>query len=685
MTFAKALPNVQVKPQLVAMMGGLDVVSTPAFAKPGALSYALNYESHVDGGYERLGGIDRFSGQPRPSEASYLVIAPATTFTGSFSVGDTLNGQTSGATGVVIRITAAYIVLTKVVGTFARLENIRRLTTVLGVYSNADPSIDAFVDNELAALAAIQYRLDIAAVPGSGRIRGAEVLNGVVYAWRDNAGGTAMAIYKSSPTGWTLVPLYHEVSFNTGTAAYAEGSTITQGGNSATVKRVVLESGTWTGGTAAGRLIITAPAPGAFSVAPAAGGGACNLTTVNTAIALATSGVTPPRVETRVYNFTGAAAGFRIYGCDGLNREFEFDGDVLAPLNTGMGTLRARHVFCHKQFLFFAYRGSLQHCSVGFPYVWSAVVGANELGIGDTITGFAQVGGSETSSALMIFAENRVSVLYGNGPASWQLSPISDEAGGTAYSVQSVGQPLAHDAPGFRMWSPTDAYGNFVWELASSKVEPLVKNKGVACSTVVRSKGRYRCFFTDGTAITGLPRGKAIEWMPIDYGRSIVVACQGEVGGESRVFYGDDQGFIYEADVGRSFDGDSISAAIKPIGLTQGSTIINKQYRRMDAEILAEGAFTLQFGFEFNDGDPEAEPTANVTTTAARYAGAALIWDGSNWDRAYWDGSGLSRKRMPSIGQGYSISPLLSVNSDNELPHKINALTIVYTPLRMLR
>ena len=684
MTFAKALPNVAVKPQLVPMVGGLDVVSTPAFAKPGMLAFAINYEPHFDGGYERIGGIDRYSGQPRPSDATYLVLAPTTTFTGTFAVGETLNGQTSGATGVVIQILPAYIVLTKVVGTFTRLENIRKVTTVLGVYASTDPVIDAFIDNELAALAAVQYRLDIAAVPGSGDIRGVEVLGGIVYAWRDNVGGTALAIHKSSPAGWVAVPLYQEVSFDTGTSAYVDGETLTQGANSATVKRVVLESGTWAGGTAKGRLIITAPTPGALTVAPAAGDGACALTTVNTAITLATSGVTPPRVVTRVYNFTGAAAGFRIYGCDGMNREFEFDGDVLVPINTTMPT-RASHAFCHKQHLFFSYGGSLQHCSVGFPYVWSAIVGASELGIGDTITGMAQVGGSETSSALMIFASNRVSVLYGNGSASWQLSPISDEAGGTAHSIQTVGKPLAHDAPGFRSWSPTQDYGNFVWELASSKVEPLVKNKAVNCSAVVRSKGRYRCFFSDGTAITGLPRGDLIEWTPIDYGRDIVVACQGEIAGASRVFYGDSLGFIYEADVGRSFDGDAISAAIKPIGLTQGSTITNKQYRRMDAEILAEGAFTLLFGFEFNDGDPEAEPTASVSTTAARYAGQALIWDGSNWDQAYWDGAGLSRKRLPSVGQGYSISPLMSVNSANELPHKINALTVVYTPLRMLR
>ena len=94
----------------------------------------------------------------------------------------------------------------------------------------------------------------------------------------------------TSAAGWVLVPLMEQISFTAGTTAYTEGSTLTQGAVSSTVKRVVLESGTWGGGTAAGRLIIDARMIGqaltnllknAFEATPA-GGGRCRPKVLNT-------------------------------------------------------------------------------------------------------------------------------------------------------------------------------------------------------------------------------------------------------------------------------------------------------------------------------------------------------------------------------------------------------------------
>ena len=70
-------------------------------------------------------------------------------------------------------------------------------------------------------------------------MRGIAVLGGYVFAWRDNAGGTACDIHRSSPTGWTPVTLFKELAFTAGSGtAPAEGSTITKSGVTATVKRV---------------------------------------------------------------------------------------------------------------------------------------------------------------------------------------------------------------------------------------------------------------------------------------------------------------------------------------------------------------------------------------------------------------------------------------------------------------
>ena len=123
-------------------------------------------------------------------------------------------------------------------------------------------------------LAADSYRTDIGAIPGSGIVRGLVMINDIWYGFRDNAGGTAGAIYKSTNIGWTLIPLLNEVKFTGGgTATPADGAVLTQGAVTATVRRVVLRSGAWSG-TAAGNFVIDAPSGGNFAAGAATRHGA---------------------------------------------------------------------------------------------------------------------------------------------------------------------------------------------------------------------------------------------------------------------------------------------------------------------------------------------------------------------------------------------------------------------------
>ncbi len=55
-------------------------------------------------------------------------------------------------------------------------------------------------------------RGDILAVPGSGGILGVAVYDGDVYAFRDNAGGTAVDLYKATASGWSQVTLSNAIT-----------------------------------------------------------------------------------------------------------------------------------------------------------------------------------------------------------------------------------------------------------------------------------------------------------------------------------------------------------------------------------------------------------------------------------------------------------------------------------------
>ena len=672
----KLAPNTRAAPDFHAIAGGMDIVGSPIFSKPGRARIAYNYEWATGGGLERIGGIEPFDGRPSPSAAVYVYLQCSADIIG-ISLGDTVDGATSGATGKVVYLSGAYIGMTRVTGAFM-LEDLEVSAVVVATLANLTPAVDGFLDNTLAKLAADEYQADITKVPGSGRVRGLALLNSEVYAWRDNAGATAMAIHKATTSGWVEVDLNSELPFNTGTtAAPAEGATLTQGGTTAIILRVVLESGTFAGGTAAGRLIIGSISGGVFAAGAATyPGGSVAATGADAAIVLLPGG----RVRTDAYTFTASLADKRLYGCDGVNPEFEFDGAVYARITTGMGGIRATAVRCHKNYLYLAYRGSLQRSAIGDPYVWSAVFGAAELGTGDEITNLISVGGNTSAAALMVLCRNALFVLYEDATTT-RMDPLSRVSGAQADSAQDIGGVVALDTPGVMRYPYTRDFGNFAWDTVSMDIQPIARNQECACSVYVSGKFKYRVFFTDGTAISGLPVGKGkFEWSVINYGRTILIAEHGEIDDVARTFYADNNGWVYEADKGRSLAGDPLPYAVRLLPLTQRSPMTEKTYRTMQLEVECLSACTLYTSGEFGNG----EDGHTQQTTDQRY-GAGLNWDLSNYDQAYWDTATVGMTTLPLEGVGTRVAISVAGEADNELPHTLYAVTVLYTPRRTTR
>src|SRR5690606_27464973 len=146
-----------------------------------------------------------------PSSATYTVL-PAE-ITGTVAVGNTVTGDTSTATGKVIAIEDEAIIVTQVSGTFVDGEDLT-VSAVVQATMTGDPVTGGASTPQLNAtylnLAADVYRALIQAVPGEGPVRGVCRFNGVLYAWRDNVGATAMAIHKSTGSGWSAITLGRE-------------------------------------------------------------------------------------------------------------------------------------------------------------------------------------------------------------------------------------------------------------------------------------------------------------------------------------------------------------------------------------------------------------------------------------------------------------------------------------------
>jgi hypothetical protein len=674
-----ALPAVKHLSEYVQFSGGLDVVTPGVAIPPGFVRDAVNVEEDINGGYMSLTGYERYNGKASPSSALFWELA--TTNQGTVAVGDTLTGATSGATGVVIAITTDKLILTKVTGIW-----VSESTTTHGAVVVGPATGGGIIGNYAAyykSLAADNYRLDISPVPGVGSVLGVWYYLGVVYAFRNKA-TTGVGMYKTTPTGWQSVELGYEVSFINANTEVLDTRVLTQGAVTATINRVVLESGTLLSGTNTGRLIISTPVGGGFAAGSATTTGSGVVT-----LSGAASEITIPnqsgRFEFVNFAFTGWRGSVRMYGADGINRAFEFDGIAFVPINCGSG-IYPKHVAAHQNHLFVSYLSSVLFSGLGDPYRWTTIDGGGELAFGDDVTGFMSQPGTNTTASLAIYCRNLTKILYGTGSSSWSLVNFSDELGAIPYSIQKVGVTYAMDDRGVTTLAAVQEFGNFANATISTRVKTWLSAKRsiLVDSHVSRDKGQYRLFFSDGTAAYWTINGGNHAMMPVKFPIPVTCSCSAEIygGGDEVIFFGSTTGQIYQLEKGTSFDGLAIEwyacLAYNYSKMYRGL----KKYRRMTFELAGSGYCVFQstysLGYGLNDSEQPNSTANNVSLTPA-------LWDHFTWDQFVWDGKPLLPLSMDMPGTGENASVIISANSNYYGRLKFSGVFIEFSPLRMKR
>jgi hypothetical protein len=673
------LDTVKVDTEYTKFEGGLDLESPALSISPGALFTTLNYEAGTLGGYRRIDGYERYSGQPSPSAATYYKCD--VTLTETVSVGDTITGVTSGATGLVIVARTGVLCITKITLTF-QAENLTVGGTPVG--STALPVSIGEESGLLHAtalnLAADAYRTDIAAPTGTGAIRGVGLLKGVAYCFRDDAAGTAGAIYKATTAGWVAITLYKQISFDTGVVQISDGASIVQdvSGATATVKRVVHESGTW-GSTAAGRLILTTVV-GDFDATHDIKIGAVVQATA-TSLATQISILPGGRYELIEYNFYGSTATKRMYGCDGVNKGFEFDGDVYVPLHTGMTTDTPQYVRAFKKQLFFSFKGSSQNSGIGTPYQWTAVSGSAEIALGDDITGYLELPGK----TLGIFARNLSQQLEGTSVADYVLNTISDDVGCIPRTAQTIGYSYCLDDRGIINIYPSDVYGNFEQNTVSRLVQPLIDKirKVVVASSTYKARNQYRLYGSDGSGVCMSILEKGFGFTQFEYPDNVACAYSGEdTTGKDVVFFGSDAGMVYQADKGSSFDGTEIEAFVMLPFNNSKSPSVQKTYRKATIEMSAESYASIKFTPDFSYSSTEIASHVENTVTVQ---GAGGYWDVTNWSEFFYDSLVISSPSIRIEGSGTNLAIVAYSKSSIDLGHKLDGAIIHYTSRRLVR
>lgn len=656
--------------------------------KPGVVRQGVNFECGVTGGYTYLSGYERKDGRPSPSEQTGQILGvSAVAYTPV--VGDAATDGT--ATGVVAYVNGTRVGLCKISGTFSLGATLSAAGNVVGTINDlyagpVTPREEAVFSGSVADI----YRADIQAVPGSGPVRGVVMYNDVVYAFRNNVGGTACDIYKTTSSGWSKVPLYYSVSFTVGgTATPADGATLTQGGVTATVKRVVRSSGSWSGspGTAAGRLIITSPSGGNFASGSATltGGATVTLSGAQTQIAILPGG----KYEFAENNFSGATATKRVYGCDGVNAAFEFDGDVYVPILTGTTPDAPSHVAAHRNYLWLSIGSSFFGSAPGLPYDWTSLSSAvGEIAVGDDVTGMVVMPGSETRAALGVFSRTNTYILYGTTKSDFTLVTYNTGSGALPFTLANMSQTFAFDDRGVVSIQATLQYGNFSQSAITSNIVPFINShiNQATYATLNRRKSQYRVFFSDGTGLyCTVVNGKTLGVMPVSFPDPVFCAYEGKTSSGIDVnFFGSTNGYVYQLDKGTSFDGANIDSQIILNFSSASSSRTLKRYRRAAVEIETYDSsyIEMQFGFALGYSDMRYEQPG--TDQYSLYLSNSS-WDSFTWDTFFWDTNGVSPVECWMSGTAENVGLSFSCNSNYMKPFTINSIMIHYSPRRTMR
>lgn len=679
-----------------ALEGGLNVVDASLKVRPGELLGALNYEAKVRGGYESLRGYERYDGRDLPSQASYWIVDfdAQANVANDPTVGGTLSAA-SGGTATILKFEDSdddgigRVICTRLTGTWTdntAITNSSFSASLNGVPQANTSATDA-EDEEYRALAIANQRAFIAEVPGSGAIRGVVLYRGVTYAFRDNAGATACVMHRATSSGWQAVSLGWKLRFTAGlVAGIAEGDTLTGATSSATgtVRKVVVTSGSFAAGTAAGYLILTGVA-GTYSNAENLTVGGTNRATANGASAAQT--LTPGgRFEFRVHNFYGHTRLTRLYGVDGKNRAFEYqDGasEFFCQIDTGMAQDTPNHlgVFQGQLWLSFA-GGSVQHSGVNDAALFTVLTGAAEIGIGDDCTGFLE----EVGTVMFVFSRNKTSYIEGNPADGYALRTFNIEVGAMEHTVQRIGQGTYLDDRGFATLATTDRFGNYAGNSISEKIAPIVrtvKNEAVA-SCISKNYDRYRCFFNDGQFISITFRDrKPIAHMRCDYGRIVRCVWGGEdATGAERIVFGSDGGYVYVADSGTSFDGDAIGTFGRlPFHHSRAPSRL-KRYRAAEFDVIVEGKCSISIAVDYTyaRSDVPGDPTKNIDLTAG-----GGFWDVSLWDQFRWNAGYAGRASVKLEASGQNLSFLFSSSSAVQPAHAIDGVRLLLSYRRLER
>lgn len=301
------------------------------------------------------------------------------------------------------------------------------------------------------------------------------------------------------------------------------------------------------------------------------------------------------------HNFFGQDRYAAMYGVSGAGPAMSFDGTNLIKIRTPLspGQDVPRHIAKHGLMLAIGFfSGAVIFSAVGDPYEMRGAFGSAGVEVGDRLTGLAPGGGD----ALILICESSTYLIRGLSPRVFTQPTVSARRGAIEYTLADPGIAIIADSFGLFGAATPESFESANREYMSEPVQPWLRERLQATisneqrfirpvtALAVRSKSQYRLYFRDGALLTLTRTDTGIEitrqrLTSSGNGLTIRNLWSGiDASGRERTFgafAGSKQGYVFEFDVGRSFDGDQIPAFFVMNPYNAGSISQEKQLDRL--------------------------------------------------------------------------------------------------------
>lgn len=674
-----------------SLKGGLDLSSSPLEVNPGYLRDGLNFFESTEGGYERVGGYERFDGKFAPSDDEYWTLRFDSWDTHVTDIVASTTITVGSQTFYVLEVDAVSEPDTAVVQACHMTGTIPTDLDVSPVNWDGVSSLvsitlrDTDTDSEDEALmeAAWTYtRSLIGVVPGTSAYpAGILQIDDTVVAFKNDS--TTPKVYYSSASGWVEGNIGRVAEITGYTAdSVLPGETIDSGAF------VVMGVCAWydTSGLPDVTKAWFVLAPTTGTAAPATGAN-----TASGGASFTIASVIQPinafgeYIEYRNYNFLSNPEDLSSYLCDGTNLPMCWSPQykTLLPISTNFNSLSgqmATEIIIHNERLMYATgTGTFASSEPGLPYNFSGEYGAAEIGVGGIITSME----GADSEHLIVYTGSSAKRLLGSDNTNWQFIPAAGNVGSQRHGTQKLDDIFSFNSRGVTALRRTDTEGGYAGGSVSHHIQKLIKtlNVGLQCSTSIPSKEQVRWYFDNGTflVMTRMPSvdGFRYSFTQGYYPDRVVRGACTEVwsDGSERTFFVSDDGYVYEAEKGTTFDGASIYAFIDLQSNHLGSPGQDKGFKRVFFEAHSENYAILTLTYNVNYGEKVFD------TKDLEVMGGVNVYNLDLYDSARYDTEDRTRSRAGLKGKGFTIGFTIDHDTKFSLPVRITGYTVEYSVL----